>query len=101
MALPATPILPTLKAPERNLRSGAFARETRFWPAFAWNHFFLTADGDKIQILSAAGFHGFSVAHRIFVFLRQPVGPDRLVALHLLNGEDFCAAASALAMPVQ
>ena len=26
MALPATPILLTLKAPERNLRSGAFAR---------------------------------------------------------------------------
>ena len=63
--------------------------------SFRMESFLPEYDGDKVQILSAAGFHGFSVAHRIFVFLRQPVGPDLLVALHLLNGEDFCAAASA------
>ena len=85
MALPATPILPTLKAPERNLRSGAFARETRFWPASAWNHFFLSTMAFPFADL----FRLYADLLRIFVFLRQPVGPDLLVALHLLNGEDF------------
>ena len=52
-------------------------------------------DGNEIQILPAAGLHGFAVAYGVFVFLLQPVCPDLLVGLHLADGDDLRALALA------
>ena len=39
-------------------------------------------DFDEVQIFSAARFHRFPVADGIFVFLRQPIRPNLVIALH-------------------
>lgn len=56
-------------------------------------------DGDEIQILPAAGLHGFAVAYGVLVLLPQPVVPDLLVALHFADGQHLGALAPAHHVP--
>ena len=46
-------------------------------------------DGNEIQVLSAAGFYGFSVTDGIFIVLLQPVGPNLMIAFHLSDLQDL------------
>lgn len=50
---------------------------------------------NEVEVFSAAGFHGFSVAYGVFVILLEPVGPDLVVALHFTDGNNLRAAAFA------
>ena len=56
-------------------------------------------DGNEIQILPAAGLHGFAVAYGVLVLLPQPVVPDLLVALHFTDGQHLGAPAPAHQIP--